>query len=68
MTLRHRFDHFELAVAERTLTIDGTPAALGSRAFDVLLALVERRGRVVAKSELLELELVAWLGRRPDDL
>ena len=59
MTDLHRFDHFELAVAERQLRIGGAPAALGSRAFDVLLALVERRDRVVAKGELLEL---VWPG------
>jgi predicted ATPase/DNA-binding winged helix-turn-helix (wHTH) protein len=59
MTDRYRFDRFELAVAERQLTIAGEPAAIGARAFDLLLALVERRERVVAKSELLEL---VWPG------
>jgi predicted ATPase/DNA-binding winged helix-turn-helix (wHTH) protein len=59
MPERHRFDHFELAVAERQLTIGGEPVVVGSRAFDVLLALVERRDRVVTKGELLEL---AWPG------
>ena len=59
MTDRHRFEHFELAVAERQLTIGGAPAVVGSRAFDVLLALVERRDRIVAKGELLEL---VWPG------
>lgn len=38
---------------------DGQPLALGARAFDVLLALVERRERLVTKDELLEL---AWPG------
>ena len=35
--------------------IDGTPAKVGARAFDVLLALVERRERVVPKRELMDL-------------
>jgi len=56
---RHCFDRFELAVAERQLAIGGEPVVVGSRAFDVLLALVERRDRVVTKSELLEL---VWPG------
>ena len=32
----------------------GRPVGLGARAFDVLLALVERRDRIVAKNELLD--------------
>ena len=32
-----------------------TPAKIGARAFDVLLALVERRERVVSKHELMDL-------------
>jgi predicted ATPase/DNA-binding winged helix-turn-helix (wHTH) protein len=55
----HRFEGFERALPERQLTIRGQPVAVGSRAFDVLLALVERRDRVVAKGELLEL---VWAG------
>ena len=41
--------------AERVLEIDGQPAKLGARAFDVLLALVDRRDRPVGKNELLDL-------------
>ena len=37
------------------MSIDGTPAKIGARAFDVLLALVERRERVVSKHELMDL-------------
>ena len=51
----YRFDRFELRPAERQLLIDGEVAALGARAFDVLLALLERRERVVSKSELFDL-------------
>ena len=39
---------------QRQVLIDGTPAKIGARAFDVLLALVERRERVVSKRELME--------------
>ena len=39
--------------------VDGHPAPLGARAFDLLLALVERRDRTVTKNELLDL---VWPG------
>jgi predicted ATPase/DNA-binding winged helix-turn-helix (wHTH) protein len=53
----YQFGRFELRPAQRLLLADGEPARLGSRALDVLIALVERRDRVVSKSELLD---VAW--------
>src|SRR5687768_3560806 len=43
----------------RQLLCDGTPAPIGARAFDVLIALLERRERVVGKGELLDL---VWPG------
>jgi predicted ATPase/DNA-binding winged helix-turn-helix (wHTH) protein len=39
--------------------VDQQPAPLGARAFDVLLALIERRHRLVTKNELLDL---VWRG------
>ena len=54
-----RFSHFELHPAERILRIRGEPVALGSRAFDLLLALAQRHERLVTKQELLEL---VWPG------
>jgi len=51
----YRFDHFELRVAERVLRADGQPVKLGGRAFDMLVALVERQDRVVGKRELMDL-------------
>jgi non-specific serine/threonine protein kinase len=39
--------------------VNNAPALLGARAFDVLLALIERRDRLVTKSELLDL---VWPG------
>ncbi|MBK9135362.1 MAG: helix-turn-helix transcriptional regulator [Betaproteobacteria bacterium] len=50
---RYRFDRFELQPAARRLIAEGADARVGARAFDVLLTLVERPGRVVAKDELL---------------
>ena len=54
-----RFEHFAIKAAERQLLINGHPATLGSRAFDLLVALIERRDRVVTKNELLDL---VWPG------
>jgi predicted ATPase/DNA-binding winged helix-turn-helix (wHTH) protein len=54
-----RFDACELLPAQRQLRIDGVPVALGSRAFEVLLALVERAGKLVTKDELLA---IVWPG------
>lgn len=58
-TSEFRFGAARLDVARRQLQIDGQPAKLGGRAFDVLLALVERRDRAVDKNELFEL---VWPG------
>jgi predicted ATPase/DNA-binding winged helix-turn-helix (wHTH) protein len=55
----YSFDRYELRPAERQLLIEGEPAALGARAFDLLLALIERRERVVTKAELFE---AVWPG------
>ncbi len=55
----YRFERCEIRPAERQLLIDGDPAALGARAFDLLVALVERHDRVVGKTELFE---AVWPG------
>jgi non-specific serine/threonine protein kinase len=54
-----RFGSFEVQPEARQLLVNGVPAKLGARAFDVLLALIERRDRVVGKDELLDL---VWPG------
>ncbi|WP_280155477.1 winged helix-turn-helix domain-containing protein [Piscinibacter sp. XHJ-5] len=54
-----RFGRCEVRPDERLLLVDGQPVALGARAFDLLLALIERRDRVATKTELLE---VVWSG------
>ena len=55
----YRFGHVEVRPAERQILVQGQPAAVGARAFDLLIALIERRDRVVAKNELLDL---VWPG------
>ncbi|TMH45217.1 MAG: adenylate cyclase [Betaproteobacteria bacterium] len=55
----YRFGGFELNPVTRQLLAEGLPVALGARALDVLLALIERRERLVTKEELLEL---VWPG------
>src|SRR5437879_3053172 len=47
------FGHFRLRAAERLLEKDGVRLKLGSRALDILVALVERAPEVVTKRELL---------------
>jgi predicted ATPase/DNA-binding winged helix-turn-helix (wHTH) protein len=54
-----RFGRFEISPAERVVLVDGEPAALGARAFDLLLILVRHHQRVVTKQELLDL---VWPG------
>jgi len=55
----YRFGNAELLTVQRHLLVDGRPTAIGSRAFDVLVALIERRDRAVTKNELLD---IAWPG------
>jgi non-specific serine/threonine protein kinase len=59
MTAAYSFGRFQVNPASRQLLVEGQPAALGTRAFDVLLILIERRERLVTKDELLDL---AWPG------
>jgi len=50
----YRFGRFDLRPGAQRLLVDGAAATLGPRAFDLLLALVERAGQLVSKAELLE--------------
>ena len=47
------FGSFRLVRAQRTLSEDGRPLRLGSRAFDILAALTERAGETISKEELI---------------
>ena len=47
------FGHLRLRVVERLLEKDGVRLKVGSRALDILIALVERAPEVVSKRELL---------------
>lgn len=57
--LSYVFPPYRLIPSRRCVLRDNAPVVLGGRAFDVLLALVERRERGVSKQELLD---VAWPG------
>ncbi len=59
MQSQYAFDRCEVRPAERQVLVDGVPAALGARAFDLLMALMERRDRVVEKAELFD---AVWPG------
>jgi predicted ATPase/DNA-binding winged helix-turn-helix (wHTH) protein len=64
MPTTHSIGPFELSLAQRSLSRNGQPLTLGARAFDLLVALVERRGRLVGKDELLE---AVWGGSVVED-
>jgi TolB-like protein len=48
-----RFPHFEVQRETRQLIVDGQAVTISSRAFDLLLVLIECRDRVVSRDELL---------------
>lgn len=58
------FDRFELLTQRRTLLRDGQPVVLRGRAFDLLVALVQRAGHVVSRNELLD---TVWRGLVVED-
>src|SRR5438445_13257021 len=47
------FGRFKVVRHRRELLADGRPVELGSRAFDTLLALIDARGTVLGKDELM---------------
>ena len=49
-----QFGPYRLTPAERRLERAGAPVALGGRALDLLIALVERPGEVVSRRELMD--------------
>ncbi len=55
----YEFGPFRLDAGERLLSRDGEAVPLSPKAFDLLLALVERQGRLLGKDELMKL---VWPG------
>src|SRR5215831_8074673 len=54
------FGRFRLLPRHREVFADGRPMALGGRAFDALMALIEAKGAIVSKDALMRR---AWPGR-----
>jgi DNA-binding winged helix-turn-helix (wHTH) protein len=51
--VEYRFDRFVVHTGERRLLAGVDPVAVGPRAFDFLLTLLERPGQLVTKDELV---------------
>ena len=58
------FGRFRVLPRQREVLADGRPMALGGRAFDVLMALIEGKGAIVSKDELMRR---AWPSRIVDE-
>lgn len=54
-----RFHGWELRPEERLLLVNGLPAQVGGRAFELLMTLARHRGRMVSKPDLLK---AGWPG------
>ncbi len=50
----YEFGNYYLDTQEQLLRRDGVPVALTPKAFETLVVLIERRGRLIEKSELME--------------
>src|ERR1700741_2336175 len=55
-----KFGRFQVLPHRREFLADGVPVPLGSRAFDVLMVLIEAGGELVTKDEILSR---VWPGR-----
>ncbi len=60
----YQFGAFTLSPRRRELRCRDVPVTLGTRAFDLLLALIQRRGRLATRDELLA---QVWPGTVVDD-
>src|SRR5262245_7787781 len=54
------FGRFKVIRHRREVLVDGRPVELGGRAFDTLMALIDARGTVLDKDQLMS---VVWPGR-----
>ncbi|WP_431103726.1 ATP-binding protein [Roseateles noduli] len=59
-----RFENFEICPGRRTLWRDGEPMRLGSRSFDLLVALCRRPGEILSNQDLMA---AAWPNRVVDE-
>lgn len=59
MRQTYRSGDIEIRAGERRVLVGGRPVPIGARAFDLLIALIEHRDRVVGKAELMSL---VWPG------
>lgn len=59
-----RFGSFHLLLDQRELLLGGVPVELGSRAFDLLLALVRRPGQLLGKDQLMA---EVWPGKAVEE-
>src|SRR5271156_2415736 len=55
-----KFGRFQVLPHRREFLADGVPVAVGSRAFDILMVLIEAGGELVTKDEILGR---VWPGR-----
>lgn len=55
MAETYEFAPYRMLPSQRQLVREGVPIKLGARAFDVLAVLIERRDRIVSKSELMDM-------------
>jgi two-component system alkaline phosphatase synthesis response regulator PhoP len=53
-TIVYSFRHLRMDEGARTVSVDGTPVELTAIEFDLLKSLVENRGRVLSREQLLE--------------
>ncbi len=59
MSSELHFGRFAVRLQQRQVLRDGQPVELGARAYDVLIMLLQQRGRMVTRQELVE---AAWPG------
>ncbi|TCP04298.1 ATP-binding protein [Rubrivivax gelatinosus] len=64
MSPRARVAHCTIDFESRRLLLDGEPARLGPRSFDLLVTLLEGRSRVISRAELIER---VWPGPAVED-
>src|SRR4030095_5742944 len=58
------FGRYKIFPGRREVLADGEPLQVGDRAFDVLLRLIEARGALVGKDDLLK---AVWPGQSVDE-